>query len=369
MRRARFDVPLLAALATAMVSGCVPPRAVYPDSGVTAIDAGEPIVFSIGVSDSASVSHQVAPYLNLVFDQGSPSADTVLARRVSTPPVLDGVDTDWAAIAGSTVPLEAAGASLGMTVDEWDTGYGLLSDGGLRPWDFGMDQALVKAAYDDDTLYFLVQWTDSTASVGRNFLTFANGTWSRSAEDEDHLYFSFNVSFPDFAGLGCTAACHLRERLGDTSDAGVAWRTLMHTNETSQVVDVWNWASVATNPMAHADDLSFQSARRVNDDALGFSTSNRVTLSDGGLEPKYMSEFGVNDNPAALYAPDSGLHPMAVPYSAAGLDAGARVPGVVHQLAGGSRADVRAVGKWRNGKWTVELARARVTSDVNDAKF
>ena len=82
-----------------------------------------------------------------------------------------------------------------------------------------------------------------------------------------------------------------------------------------------------------------------------------------------MSEYGVNSNPSVLYAPDSGLHPAAVPYNPTGLDAGARIPGVVHQIAGGSRADVHAVGKWRNGTWTVELARARVTADPNDARF
>jgi len=357
-----------AAMAVA-VAGCVPPRAVYPDAGAARPDGGVPIIFSIGITDSATVSHQVATYVNLVLETGSPSTDTVLSRRVIIPPTLDGLDSEWASIAGSQIPLQPGGGVIGMTVEEWNTGYGLLADGGLRPWDFGVDHLLVKSAFDDNNIYFLVQWADATASTARNTLTFADGTWVRSAEEEDHLYLSFDVSFPDFAELGCAAACHLRERLDDTSDAGVQFRTRMHTNGPGQVSDVWSWGSVATNPMGYADDLSFGSSSRVNDDARGFSTSNRKALADGGLEPLFMSEFGVNANPAAIFAADAGLHPVAVPYDPTGLLPGTRIPGVVHQVAGGSRADVHAAGQWRNGKWTVELSRARVTPDPNDARF
>jgi Ethylbenzene dehydrogenase len=363
--------PRCSVLAIALsVAACAPPRAIWPDGGTGGgTDAGTPIIFSIGVSDNANVSHQVATYVNLLLEEGSPSSDTVLSRRVLVPPTLDGLDSDWAAIAGSHIPLQPAGAVIGMTVSDWDTGYGLLADGGLRPWDFGVDEVLVKSAFDDGTIYFLVEWNDATASLAKNSLTFGPGGWTRSTDDEDHLYLSFNVSFPDFAELGCAAACHLREHLDDLTDAGVAFRTRMHTNGPGQVVDVWSWGSVSTNPIGYADDLSFQQSNRVSDDTRGFSVSNRHTVSDGGTEPIFMSEYGVNSNPLAIFAADAGLHPIAVPYDPTGLDAGAHVPGVVYQVAGGSRADVHAAGQWRNGKWTVELSRARVTSDPNDARF
>jgi len=350
------------------LGACVPPRAPRRDAGVELADAGTAIVFSLGVTDGADVSHQVAPFVKLLFETGSPSTDTVLSRRVTVAPTLDGLDGEWASIAGSQVPLQPAGATIGMSVDDWNTGYGLLPDGGLRPWDFGVDFALVKSAFDDANIYFLVQWADATASTAKNSWLFTSGGWVRSTEGEDRLFFSFDVDFPDHATLGCTAACHLRERLDDTSDAGRNFRTRMHTNGPGEISDVWSWGSVATNPMSHADDLSFVEANRLNDDTRGFSSNNRQT-TDAGVVPAFMSEYGVNSNPAFLFAPDSGLHPAAVPFDATGLDAGARLPGSVHQLAGGSRADVRAVGKWRNGKWTVELSRARMTTDPNDAQF
>lgn len=350
------------------LGACVPPRAPRRDAGVETADAGTPIVFSLGVTDATDVSHQVAPYVNLLLEQGSPGPNTVLSRRVALAPTLDGLDSEWASIAGSQIPLQPAGATIGMTVEDWNTGYGLLADGGLRPWDFGVDFALVKSAFDDANIYFLVQWADATASTAKNSWLFTSGGWVRNTEGEDRLFFSFDVDFPDHATLGCTAACHLRERLDDTSDAGRDFRTRMHTNGPGEISDVWSWGSVATNPMAHADDLSFTQASRVNDNTKGFSSNNRQT-TDAGLVPAFMSEYGVNSNPAFLFAADSGLHPAAVPFDATGLDAGARLPGSVYQLAGGSRADVRAVGQWRNGKWTVELSRARVPSDPNDAWF
>ena len=138
----------------------------------------------------------------------------------------------------------------------------------------------------------------------------------------------------------------------------------MHTNVTGQIVDVWSWGSSASNPVAHADDRAFAATNLANDTGAAFTSTNL----DGGV-PIYMSEYGVNANSPVIYAPDSGLHPMAVPFDPAGLDAGARIPRVVHQLPSGSRADVHAVGQWRNGKWTVELSRARVTSDATDVQF
>lgn len=363
VRRARWVIVLVS------LAACVPPRAPRRDAGLHAADAGAPIIFSIGITDNASVSHQIAAYISLVLEVGSPSADTVLSRRVQVPPVLDGMDGDWATIAGSQIPLQPAGAAIGMTVDEWNTGFGLLTDGGLRPFDFGVDRVLVKSAFDDSNIYFLVQWNDATPNTAKNSLTFTNGAWVRNTEDEDRLYLGFDVAFPDFTELGCLAACHLRERQDDASDAGVQYRIRMHTNDAGEVMDAWSWGSVATNPMSFADDVAFGQFNKVNDDPKGFSTTNRRTLDGGAIAPLSMSEYGVNSNPSVLYAPDAGLHPMAVPFNPTGLDAGARLPGVVHQIAGGSRADVRAVGKWRNGKWTVELARARVTSDPNDVRF
>lgn len=46
------------------------------------------------------------------------------------------------------------------------------------------------------------------------------------------------------------------------------------------------------------------------------------------------------------------------------------MPGVeIEALPSGSRADVRAEGKWLNGYWTVELSRKLDTGDRSDISF
>ncbi len=369
MRNASLPLAALSVLAILGIGACIPPRATGRDAGAETADGGSALVFSLGVADTNSPVHQVAPTITLQFETGTLGPGVVLSRRVATPPKLDGLDSDWASIAGSIIPLHSDAAAIGMTVDEWNSGFGLL-DGGLRPYDLGIDSALVKSAYDDQNIYFLVQWADATNSVNKNTLTFADGGWVRNTDEEDRLFLSFDVNFPDFRELGCAAACHLRERLDDTSDAGRAYRERMHTNGPGERADVWSWGSVMSNPSGYADDTSWDQAGRAADDSRGgFTTTNRGDAGAGAVAPLFMSEQGVNANPAAIFAPDSGLHPAAIPFDPSGVIPGSHIPGSVNQIAQGSRADVRAVGLWRNGKWTVELARARVTPDPNDAQF
>lgn len=367
MRKASLPLASVFLLIVLAVFSCVPPRAPPRDAGVEAEDAGAPMIFSVGITDNNGAVHQVAPVIQLLFETGTLGPSTVVSRRVDTPPKLDGLDNDWSKIGGSVIPLSGCAAAIGMTEEEWYSGFGLL-DGGVRPYDLGIDSVKVKSAYDDTSIYFLLQWADATKNDSKNRLTLVDGGWVRSTEDEDRLFLSFDVNFPAHRELGCIAACHLRERLDDTTDAGRLWRNRMHTSAPGEIADVWSWGSVATNAMGHADDIAWDDKNKVSDDTVGFSSSNRKTV-DGGTVPVFMSEDGINANPTVLYAADSGLHPAAVPYDGTGALPGATLPGSVYQLAGGSRADVRAVGLWRNGKWTVEIARARVTADPNDTQF
>jgi hypothetical protein len=326
-------------------------------------------VFSFGMIDNSSGAPQGAPYVNLVFSGGVPSSNTVVAARVATAPTLDGLATDWANIAPSVIPLQLRGEPIGMTKSEWDYEYGLL--GGTPPiFDFGFTNAIVRAAYDDDHVYFLFEWSDATESRNKDRLTFIDGAWVRNTENEDRLYMAFNAndSFPGFAVVGCSAACHVKERLGDVTSEGRAYRFRMHTNAPGEIADVWSWRSVTTDPLGLADDMYWNESRRQGDSATEMAISNRRTV-DGGTEPVFMSADGVNASPDALFHADAGVNPLAVPYDPTGLAEGASMPGYVYQRPAPNRDDVRAVGQWRNGKWTVEVSRARVTTDPNDVQF
>jgi hypothetical protein len=355
-----------------------------PDGGQDASDGGEDAgvivdtggdrpantVFAIGVTDNSGSAPQAAPFLNLAFGDGTPSPTTVVAKRVASPPTLDGVSVDWANLPASVVALQTRGEPIGMTLTEWNTEWA--GFGSTPPlFDFGITNAIVKAAFDDDNIYFLVEWADATENVRRDQLTLMDGLWTRSTENEDRLYFAFNInnSFPAFGALGCSAACHLKERVGDFSSAARSYRMRMHTNAPGELADIWSWRATTTNPMGYADDGYWDEVSRKSDSATDFVVSNRADGGSGTIVPISMSEEGVNANPAAIYAPDAGFAPLAVPYNDAGIVDLTRLPGYVHQRASPGRDDVRAVGKWRNGKWTVELSRARENTDPKDAQF
>ncbi len=333
--------------------------------------APAPLSFALGVVDNRFAPPQSAQKLNLVFRFGTPSPTTVVSPRAVIPPAIDGLDGDWSAAPASTVALSSPGAVIGMSEPVWTSE--LAAFGRMWPFSSNTASATVKSMFDDQNLYFLVQWADATPNVSKGSLTYDGdaGVWRRNTEDEDRLVLAFNInaSFPGFEVIGCAAACHLNRNLGDTSDAGLAFRLNMHTNGPTEFADVWEWDSVTTNPMGHADDSYWDVTRRQGDGPVSWTTSNLRSLSDGGVEPISMSAAGINANPTALFSPDSGFTPATIPYDGTGVVDGTTVPGMVHRQASPARSDLRARGRWANGVWTVELARARATTDPNDAQF
>ncbi|MBL8919618.1 MAG: IPT/TIG domain-containing protein [Myxococcaceae bacterium] len=329
------------------------------------------VTFALGVVNNMFAPPQTAQRLNLLFRPGTASPMTVVSQRTAVPPSIDGLDGDWSAAPASTVALSSPGSVIGMSELQWNAE--LAPFGRTWPFDFFITSATVKSMWDDQNLYFLVQWADPTPNTLKGTLTYDGdaGLWRRNLEDEDRLTLSFNInnSFPGFEVIGCAAACHVNRNLGDTSDAGRAFRLSMHTNGPTEFADVWEWNSATTNPMFAADDSYWDVTRRNADGPVSWTTSNVRNLSDGGVEPVSMGAGGVNSNPAAIFSPDSGLTPAAVLFDGTGVSDGTTVPGVVHRQASPARSDLRARGRWSAGVWTVELSRARLTTDSNDAQF
>jgi hypothetical protein len=325
-------------------------------------------LFALGVWNNSAGAPQAASLLNLLFHGGERDAETVVAERVTSAPTLDGDDGDWTTIPGSTVPLSPRGTASGLSEEEWNREY-ILATGTAPLWDFGIAEAVVKAAYDDERVYFLIQWKDDSENRRAQEWSFDGTKWNRSKESEDRVSLAFNVqgSFRGFNEIGCAAACHLHTRMGDVSDAGRAWRLRMHTARAGELGDIWIWRASSTNPMGHADDSFWDETGRKGDGTLEWSRSNSKT-TDAGSVPAFMSELGVNNNPEALYTDDGGS-PRAVPFDPTDALIGTRIPGSVMQRASPNRDDVRGVGRWRDGTWTVELSRVRETTDPKDTQF
>ncbi len=327
-------------------------------------------VFSIGINNNLSGPPQAASVVNLKFSGGMPGSGTVLAVRMAARPSIDGDDADWQGIAASEIPLIPPGAAVGLDQATWDREQ-TLANGVTTPYDHGIYNVSVKAGYDDQRIYFLLQWADSTENRTRDRWEFGDTGFARvlgMKEDMASLAFNIEGSFKAFPVAGCAAACHVAERLGQVTAADKAYRFRMHTNGPGELGDVWRWSASRSNPMLHADDFAWTDIRREADGTTQYGLVNLITTASGTQQPIFMGEGGVNSNPDYIFAAGAGS-PSTMAFDPAGAAAGARIPGFLNQVAGPGGDDIRAVGKWSNGRWTVEFERALLTPDPRDAQF
>ena len=302
--------------------------------------------FSLAISDNSGGNKNGAPILTLQFGKGTPSANMVVAKKGT--PIIDGKDGD--AAWGKTSEV-----NLSLPVQK----------GG------GPTRATVKAAYDDDNIYFLVKWQDPTATenIHKKMWTYnaADGTWEQSG-NEDRVYFLFNINATDF-DTGCAVYCHV-----GNPDWDVTHDSRMGTNNPGESIDVWHWKAARTNPKGHADDKHWVDLTeadeiiyegetvlktRLADEGSGFDSGN----SEAGL-PKYMHKNDPGANADFLFEADT----VAFDPNANWSD-GDTIPGYIAKAGTGSRADVIAKATYSDGTWIVEFQRSLITDNPDDVQF
>jgi hypothetical protein len=192
------------------------------------------------------------------------------------------------------------------------------------------------------------------------------GTWGKS-QNEDRVFFLWNINATDFAPSGCAGYCHT----GDPAWAEA--ESKMGTNYPGEKVDVWHWKAARTNDQGHADDkfwtdithaeqILYEAERvlrtRLADEGTSFAAGN---VGEG--QPKMMHRTGRSSDP---YLWDY----EAVPFDPnAGWQDGDTVPGYVLSQLAGSNADVIAKSRYSSGTWVVEFKRALKTYNSEDVQF
>jgi len=451
---------LLPAALLAALAGCTD----APRTGRAPADTA----FSVGVIDASAAAGgvgapQASGAVKLKFTGGTPSATTVVARRLASPGAIavDGDAADWAGIPASVIPLQSPGTRVGLAPEDWyclyRSRYNLLvdpytgapacptqCDPAAKPADqatasagctlpvpaYGqgegvtwVSQVSVRAAYDDERIYFLLQWADATPDRERRPWSYdpaGAAAWTADrAVEEDRAYLSFDVarSFPVHDTLGCAAACHLNGPVG-APPPGTAPGSLppaylaqftMHTGADSERVDSWTWRAASTDPYGLADD-QFWSSQRISGDCDAPATCwTDCLLSPPGPAcngapgwswnlasglPAWLAAGASGDgdpdlSPSYLYLAGQGLPGWDPTFEALAMlsaptttpAAAATLPGIVRQAPSAHRDDVRAAGAWKDGAWTVELSRAletrvpdpadstRTVADPTDAQF
>lgn len=231
----------------------------------------------------------------------------------------------------------------------------------------GEDVTVVaRSIYTDESLHFLFKWQDPTESVAKRAWKFDGQSWNHLEGDEDRIAVLFEITrINGFATKGCAVVCHSPPDLPSKE-----WKFATQTAE--EKGDLWHWKAARSNPAGYADDGwltiagnpsgSYRTTGRREDAGKGGDVYNQT---EDRTRPHYMQ-----DPKRAPSVPGFLIYDEAV-----AIPDGTRFnPGDVisyrmPKRAEGSRADVKASGRYADGGWTVMLSRRLDTGHADDVAF
>lgn len=442
---------LLAVAAVLPALGCIQTAT----SGSVPADA----VVSIGLVSGGGLVPQTSAPVELRFSGLRAGPGQVLARRFAAPLTLDGDAEEWSGWPATEVALRPAGQAVGLSASGWycrwrthhaqlldpvtgspscptpcapDSPPTTASEGSagcsvpLPPYDHGVSSVRVRAGFDDDQLYLLLQWSAPTRrDLHLPWRWDAAGARWRidQALREEAAYLSFGIgdTAPKHAALGCATACHVAAAptlVVAPQPAPSPWPPasyLAHftcrAGATGERLDTWTWRAATTAPYGLADDGRIEAEGSFGDRCFaidgqtcaracisrdpqgqliypcsrGTALSNRVDGSpfakaagagggDDTLNPPYLFKQVIDPEPGwdPRYLSWPAPPPLGTSPTPLGAPTGAgtvTLPGFLLQRPSPHRDDVRARATWADGTWTLELARRRLTGDPDDAQF
>ncbi len=182
----------------------------------------------------------------------------------------------------------------------------------------------LSAVYTDEWIYFLVQYPDKAENP-------LHKPWMWSEEERSYFEGPHREDTFVFKWSMMTQDVNLSVFSDDDYRA-----------------DVWYWKANRSNLAGYADDKM-----QVLDSSVG-EKSKKLRSFNGKV--RYLDR--ISDEGAAPYreidAPDEPM-PVAIRYQSA--------------QPGGSRADVKAKGRWVSGFWVVEFSRKLQTGHADDIQF
>lgn len=230
-------------------------------------------------------------------------------------------------------------------------------------FDRGVSELTLKSFHNGQNIFFLLQWDDPDRSFNRRLIKTESGWIVHSSKYPD--IFGESINFEDQAALsfhrtpgGCAATCHVRtpKKMG------------LHYTD-GDTADIWQWRSVSTNPIRRADDGWWSTYRH---DSLG--GRHLDNLAAGGyfsnLNEDWQQPYFLPARPSTR----SWIDPHSAdvtPYFVADdiYSIGGDAPGVIVTPFRGDRGDVRAEGRWSEGRWTVEFMRPIRTGSSFDMEL
>lgn len=286
-------------------------------------------------NDTCTSCHQAAP-------AAKPPVESLVAAKVDKAPTLDGtVEDTWSKAKALTVHVNG-----GMNKSETDV--------------------TLKALYDNDNVYFLMQYKDPTQSLERQpWQMQQDGTWKQLPANpnyEDKAAFIWDIassSMKGFSEQGCAVTCHATTAGKD--------RPLKYTNSASEFGDIWHMKTVRTLPVGQIDDQYLDGDTKANEAGRKSDPKTSGGYADNKKEGQSTPPFALPGNKPA--PPFWILDSEKVAFDASKYKAGDKVPGIVTAPAVGDRGDITAKGGWKDGVWTFEISRKLTTSGKYDVQF
>lgn len=295
------------------------------------------------------------------------AADTLISYKTSEPVELDGVaESVWLKAAPLTLVLD-------------NTPYKPTQYEGILETNFA-----IQSLYDDNFVYFYVQWDDPTKSLSRfPWEKQQDNTWKRLMnadqtghentyyEDKASIY--WNINTRGFDKKGCDIACHMADEGGKVADVEQTSPGRKFTPRQGETIDMWHWKAVRTGLTEQFDDQFVDSTidpmvnkswGRKGDHKTGGGYKDNIT--DDKLAPAMGTRMW-NDTDSYAIGPDDQVLFFDT------FKPGHRLASILVNPFTGSRGDISAKGVWKDGKWMLELKRKRVTkgenANVEDVQF
>lgn len=221
----------------------------------------------------------------------------------------------------------------------------------------------VKSVHTKDMVFLRYSWPDQEKSMGKKQWSMKNGTWTAKKADEDRLGVVFEINRVNkFATKGCAVFCH------NQSKNPKEWHFSVDTAK--EKADLWHWKAVRSNPAGFTEDgyvttnpKQKPEEGRKRDGGEGKAKGNKT---EDKTKPAYMQDPGKKTS-----VPGSLLTTEAVKitdYST--FKDGDVIPGyMVNPAWSGSFADIKTIGVWENGRWTVFMSRKLDTGNEDDVQF
>jgi hypothetical protein len=182
----------------------------------------------------------------------------------------------------------------------------------------------LKAVYDDKDICFLVKFPDKDESR-----THKSWVW----DEERDIYVVGNDREDVFQFVWS-----MKEKPVDLSIYA----------DNSYKADVWYWKAFRTDPTGFADDRILYLSEEETEEATKLKSESGKDM--------YLLRRGDQGEPAY----QSKIY---------GEYQGDVVPRFVRRTPSGSRSDIKAKGKWKDGFWTIEFCRALKTNHNDDIQF